>query len=312
MRITSLVENTSRTGLSVEHGLSLHIHLNDGRQILFDMGQHRLFADNAERLGISLADVDMAVVSHGHYDHGGGLRTFLELNEKAKVYISQYAFEPHYSLRDEGLRYIGIDPELKANDRLVFCKNEVHIDNGIILFSGVNGDCLKPAGNRLLFGPDKDINDDFRHEQSLIIKEGQKTVLFAGCAHKGIMNIIQRGMHVAGNPFTHVLAGMHLVKSGLSEEEASKVVVAYEPIWAIGTGKSASSEIAEGTILMIRNVLRDMFGETAEDIRILYGGSVKPGNVRDYMGCPDIDGALVGGASLDPESYRQLLEGMIG
>ena len=99
---------------------------------------------------------------------------------------------------------------------------------------------------------------------------------------------------------------------GLSEEEASKVVVAYEPIWAIGTGKSASSEIAEGTILMIRNVLRDMFGETAEDIRILYGGSVKPGNVRDYMGCPDIDGALVGGASLDPESYRQLLEGMIG
>ena len=99
---------------------------------------------------------------------------------------------------------------------------------------------------------------------------------------------------------------------GLSEEEASKVVVAYEPIWAIGTGKSASAEIAEGTILMIRNALRDMFGETAEDIRILYGGSVKPNNVRDYMGCPDIDGALVGGASLDPESYRQLLEGMIG
>ena len=77
MKVTSLVENTSRRGLPVEHGLSLHIQLDDGRQVLFDMGQRRLFADNAERLGIRLADVDAAIVSHGHYDHGGGL-TLLE------------------------------------------------------------------------------------------------------------------------------------------------------------------------------------------------------------------------------------------
>lgn len=66
MKVTALVENTSRAGLPVEHGLSLHIRLDDGWQILFDMGQRRLFADNAERLGIDLADVDLAVISHGH------------------------------------------------------------------------------------------------------------------------------------------------------------------------------------------------------------------------------------------------------
>ena len=224
MEITSLVENTSRMDFPVEHGLSLYISLDDGHKILFDMGQRRLFADNAERLGIDLADVDIAVVSHGHYDHGGGLRTFLELNKKAKVYISRHAFEPHYSLREKGLKYIGINPELRTNDRLILCADETHIDDNIILFSGVNGDCLKPSGNRLLFGPAKNVNDNFRHEQSLIINEGKNTVLFAGCAHCGIVNIIEKGMHVAGGPFTYVFAGMHLVKSGLAEKEGANFI----------------------------------------------------------------------------------------
>ena len=224
MKITSLVENTSRTGLPTEHGLSLHIRLNDGRQILFDMGQRRLFADNATKLGINLTDIDMAVVSHGHYDHGGGLRTFLELNDKAKVYISPYAFEPHYSLREDGLKYIGIDRELERNDRLEFCTDKTRIDNDIALFSGADGDCLKPTGNRLLFGPEKNVNDDFRHEQSLIVREGKKTVLFAGCAHSGIVNIMRKGMQVASCPFTHVFAGMHLVKNGLTKASEAEFI----------------------------------------------------------------------------------------
>ncbi len=104
------------------------------------------------------------------------------------------------------------------------------------------------------------------------------------------------------------------IKKGLADlsaEEAKKVVIAYEPIWAIGTGKSASKEIAEETIFSIRNLLKEMFGDAANDIRILYGGSVKPENVASYMSEPDIDGALVGGASLDPKSYRGLIEGML-
>ena len=220
MKITSLVENTSRTGLPVEHGLSLHICLDDGRQILFDMGQRRLFAENAARLDVNLTDVEFAVVSHGHYDHGGGLRTFLELNRHAKVYLNRHAFEPHYSLRGDGLKYIGLSPDLKGHDRLVACGDaETRIDRDLILFAGVKSDSLKPPGNRLLFGPDQDSNDDFCHEQSLIIQEHGHAVLFAGCAHCGIVNIMQKAEAALSCPLTHVFAGMHLVKSGLTEEE---------------------------------------------------------------------------------------------
>ena len=104
------------------------------------------------------------------------------------------------------------------------------------------------------------------------------------------------------------------IRTGLKDlnpEEAKHVVVAYEPIWAIGTGKSATKETAEDTIGFIRRTLREMFGDVAMDMRILYGGSVKPENVSAYMSQEDIDGALVGGASLAPESFRGLIDGML-
>ncbi len=106
----------------------------------------------------------------------------------------------------------------------------------------------------------------------------------------------------------------HQLEEGLRDltpDEAKKVVIAYEPIWAIGTGKSATKDIAEDVIGFIRRSLRERFGAVAEDIRILYGGSVKPNNVREYMECPNVDGALVGGASLALDSYEELLRGMI-
>ena len=94
---------------------------------------------------------------------------------------------------------------------------------------------------------------------------------------------------------------------GLSEEDAKNLVVAYEPVWSIGTGKNASTEIAQDVCKFIRKVLKECVGKSAAKIRILYGGSVKPDNIKAYLSCPDVDGALVGGASLKIESYTELL-----
>lgn len=110
---------------------------------------------------------------------------------------------------------------------------------------------------------------------------------------------------------TNELVGRQVEKglAGLSEEQAKKVVIAYEPIWAIGTGKSSSAQEANETCSYIRSVVSAQFSkEVADVIRIQYGGSVKPENIQDYLQQSDIDGALVGGASLDANSFLQLLE----
>jgi triosephosphate isomerase len=97
--------------------------------------------------------------------------------------------------------------------------------------------------------------------------------------------------------------------AGVAAEQAARLVVAYEPIWAIGTGRNASSADAGQVIGMIRATLGEAFGDpVARAVRIQYGGSVKPGNIREFMGHPDIDGALVGGASLDPEEFALIVK----
>ena len=100
--------------------------------------------------------------------------------------------------------------------------------------------------------------------------------------------------------------------SGISGEKMAQVVIAYEPVWAIGTGKTATSEQAQETHAAIRAVLKDLYGESvAEQTQILYGGSVKPGNAAELTNCQDIDGALVGGASLDASNFSQIIQNSI-
>ncbi|WP_462411041.1 triose-phosphate isomerase [Neobacillus sp. Marseille-QA0830] len=113
------------------------------------------------------------------------------------------------------------------------------------------------------------------------------------------------------NGETNQLVGDQVAKAlqGLTEEQVKQTVIAYEPIWAIGTGKSSTSADANEVCAHIRQVVGKEFSEdVANAVRIQYGGSVKPENIKEYMAQPDIDGALVGGASLEPQSFLKLLE----
>ncbi len=96
--------------------------------------------------------------------------------------------------------------------------------------------------------------------------------------------------------------------AGLTEEQFARIVVAYEPIWAIGTGKTATPEIAAPSHKLIRGEAEKRFGDEAPPLRIIYGGSVKPDNIEGLMREAEIDGVLVGGASLDPESFYKIVQ----
>ena len=113
----------------------------------------------------------------------------------------------------------------------------------------------------------------------------------------------------AGETERHVLAQIDAGLAKVSNEQIASMVIAYEPIWAIGTGKTATSDDAQAVCKTIRDKVRDLADDaTADAVRIQYGGSVKPGNATELMGQPDIDGALVGGASLDPDDFARVIQ----
>lgn len=219
MKITSLIDNcTTEPGIETEHGMSLYIEMDDGRRLLFDMGSGEMFMRNAGRLGIDVGDVDVAVVSHGHNDHGGGLGTFLRCNSRARVHIREAAFEEHWSLKPDGLKSRALDERLRMSPRLIFCREAENIGPGMMTF--VAGDCgfPQPPGDTLLFGPARGDGaggpeqDDFAHEQSLLLMEGGNTVLIAGCAHRGAVNILRTAERLSGRKVTHFIGGLHLAQ----------------------------------------------------------------------------------------------------
>ena len=218
MRITSLVENTSNEPLiGSEHGLSLYIE-TARHKILFDMGQTELFSQNAKKLGVDLSEVDIAFLSHGHYDHGGGLSCFLRENDKAPVFVSQYAFEPHYNASE---KYNGLNKELQSSNRLILTGEEYHIDDGLTIYSCNNEKkrCEIDSAGLLMEQNGHLVPEDFRHEQYLLIEEKGKRVLISGCSHKGIINIVEWFRP------DYLIGGFHFMKHELNEELKQKALI---------------------------------------------------------------------------------------
>ena len=188
MKLCMLIENTSsRPDLIAEHGLSLYIETKN-HKILFDAGQSDAFAENAERMGIDLSQVDIAFLSHGHYDHSGGLMKFLELNDHAPVYMNKRAFGDYWHDEDH---YIGIDQTLLNHPRIVLTEDECRIDDVLSLHACNDRLCHFPSsGSGLTVCTDgKFSQDGFLHEQYLLIEEDGRRVLISGCSHKGVLNI---------------------------------------------------------------------------------------------------------------------------
>ncbi len=227
MIITTLVENISENpDLGAEHGLSLYIETKR-HKILFDTGASQLFAENADKMGVDLAAVDIVILSHGHYDHGGGLKTFLALNQTAKIYMNMNAFQNHYSQSIfSQQKYIGLDQGLFPNSRFVFVEDGLIIDEELELFSRINGNRFSPSGNQDLYMEyDGELQqDNFSHEQNLIIRENGKTLLVAGCAHKGIVNIVDQFFRDKKRMPDVVIGGFHLYNGAAKRDEESSIV----------------------------------------------------------------------------------------
>lgn len=212
MKVHVLVDNESiPEGPEGEHGLSLFIE-SGGNKILFDTGQGGRFAQNAEEMGVDLSQAHAAVISHGHYDHGGGIGYFLNLNGNAPVYVRKEAFRPYLAFRHGKYTDIGLNPDFGNNPRIKLTEGTVKISEGLTLFGDTANKYPRPSGNgNLLTGTEGDNRpDDFVHEQNMIVEENGKAVLITGCSHCGIANIVARAEEILGRFPDAVIGGFHL------------------------------------------------------------------------------------------------------
>ncbi len=222
MRIVCLTENTEgNRGCGTEHGLCFYIETGKHR-VLMDTGASDLFLRNAEKLGVDLKSVDTVIVSHGHYDHGGGLPAFLEYNDKAAVYMQETAFGEYYSRKDEAKepRYIGLDRTLAGNERIHLLNGDFRIDGELALFASIGSAFPNPSANRTLYRKAEDglVMDDFAHEMCLAVFAEGKKILFSGCAHHGIQNILARWKELYHCDPDLVFSGFHMMKKGGYDE----------------------------------------------------------------------------------------------
>ena len=219
MQVTALIENNAiegRQDLCPEFGLSLHVAVN-GSRILFDMGSSAAFANNAEALGIDLADVGVAVVSHHHFDHGGGIERFFELNDRAPVFLRQGPRVDRY-FKAFGVikRPIGLDLDLldRFPRRIEYIDDMRVVAPGVYLLTGIGSAHQRPRGNRRLFmdAAGTLVPDPFDHELMMVVHEEDGMVVFSGCSHHGILNIIDAARaQFPRVPIKAVFGGFHLI-----------------------------------------------------------------------------------------------------
>ena len=225
MKIVNLIENTEGNPDCVSaHGLSFYVETKN-HKLLLDLGPSEDTLKNAAALGIKLSDVDTVILSHGHYDHSGGIMPFTKINDKAAIYMQAAAADAYFA--DDGkdaperYRYIGIDPDIEKLPQLRFISGDTVIDEELELFTIQKRSHELPFTNKrlLIRKGDEYIRDDFRHEHYFVIRQDGKSVLMSGCAHNGILSIMDAYVEKYGKVPDTVISGFHLMKKTPYREE---------------------------------------------------------------------------------------------
>ena len=230
MRIINLVENEpGDSGCEAAHGLSFYVE-TENHKLLFDSSPSEVVIRNAKTLGVDLSAVDTVILSHGHYDHSGGILPFVELNSRAKIYMQHNAGGEYYAFdgEEKGFRYIGIDKNILSLPQVQLLKGDTRIDEELQIFTVDQRAYPLPSTNKRLreLCNGQYIQDEFHHEQNLLLTADGKKILFCGCAHNGILNVMETLERKFDQDLLPdlVIGGFHLMKrTEFSEADTAEV-----------------------------------------------------------------------------------------
>ena len=249
MKIINIIENNSiNNQIKCEHGLCTYIEMGN-QKILFDVGQSDKFINNAKTLKIDLNAIDFVVLSHGHYDHTGGIPAFLSINKKAKVILHPNGLRERFSRSSKMIKSNGIpwrEEWKKFEDRILFIDKTTELFPGFWIVTDLSGQGSDQVLNdRLVYKRDDEyIPDPFEDELVIVLKEENRTALLSGCAHNGIVNILKKTHLLLDiKRYNFIGGGLHL--NGKSNNQILKVIDELKDfqidIWGLNhcTGQNA-------------------------------------------------------------------------
>ena len=229
--VTTLVENSvaqNGNALLGEHGLSFYIETGD-RRILFDTGQNLAIANNARVLGIDLKQIDTVVLSHGHYDHSGGLQSILECNKNFTLYGHPDVFSPKVKQTNGNYKYIGIpvekDDVVNGGVSLKLSRKPVEVAPGVMTSGEIALENDFEDGEPMFFlkTDEQVMPDTLADDQALILETDKGLVVLLGCSHRGVINTLTQVARMKGSHKIHaILGGLHLGKA--SDDKLAKII----------------------------------------------------------------------------------------